>query len=280
MTTLTQLQLDQTDVDCGMSYVFALNNQHFFIIDGGYFTPSEDERLYQWLCARCEGTPIIDGWFFSHAHQDHIGAFIRMMENHHSDLNLKSLIFNFQPLELPDSSEGWEIKTNDLATIRKFHEVAAAYCRDVPVITPHAGDILEIGELKIHVLYTHKDLNEPASFNDYSTVIRVDCSGQRILFPGDLGEKGSAILLQNREELKSDIVQVAHHGFNGAAAEFYEAVDAATALWPTADYCIPELRNREANRFLLDRSNVREHIFSGYGTRELILPYTVAGGNP
>ena len=47
MTTLTQLQLNQTDINCGMSNIFLLDNRHFFIIDGGFFTPGEDEKLYK-----------------------------------------------------------------------------------------------------------------------------------------------------------------------------------------------------------------------------------------
>lgn len=273
MTTLTQLQLDQTDVDCGMSYIFTLDSKHFFIIDGGYFSPGEDERLYQWLCARCEGKPEIIGWFFSHAHQDHIGAFINMMEHHRQDLNIRKLIFNYQPLDLPETSEGWSIKSNDPATVRKFYETLDTYCQDIPVITPRTGDVLKFEDLEIHVLYTYEDLPGTSTFNDHSTVIRVDICGQRILFPGDVYEKGSAVLLRDPKQLKSDIVQVSHHGFNGATKAFYEAVDAGVALWPTPDYCIPMLRDRESNRYLLDESNVKEHIFSGYGTRELFLPY-------
>ena len=279
MTTLTQLQLNQTDINCGMSYIFLLDNRHFFIIDGGFFTPGEDEKLYEWLCAHCEGKPEIDGWFFSHPHQDHIGVLINMMKSHRRDLIIQKLIFNFQHMELPNTCEGWEIKSNDLATIRKFYDTLDEYCIDIPIITPHTGDLLEISELTIHVLYTHEDLNEPATINDQSTVIRTDICGQRILFPGDIGEKGSEILLHAREQLKSDIVQVAHHGFNGATTEFYEAVDAKVALWPTPDYCISDLRKRDPNCYLLDRSKVKEHIFSGYGTRDLILPYLSAEVN-
>ena len=40
------------------------------------------------------------------------------------------------------------------------------------------------------------------------------------------------------------------------------------------NYCVPTLRERESNRYLLEQSAIREHIISGYGTRELLLPYT------
>lgn len=278
MTTLVQFQLDQSEVNCGMSYVFLLNSGRFFIIDGGYFTQGEDERLYQWLCSHCSGKPEITGWFFSHAHQDHIGTFINMMEHHRKDLNIHQLIFNFQPLELPESSSGWDIISNDLATVRKFYEILDQYCGDIPILTPHTGDVYDYEELVVNVLYTHEDLTEKSTFNDYSTVIRVDTCGQKILFLGDVYNKGSAMLLRNEDHIKCDILQVSHHGFNGATTELYKAACASVALWPTADYCIPVLTKREENRYLLERSEIKEHIFSGYGTKELQLPYLCNSG--
>ena len=106
MTTLYQLQLDQRDVDCGMSYVVQLESGHFFLVDGGYFSPGEADRLYDFLRARCEGTPVVAGWYFSHAHQDHIGVFLDMMERRRESIRLCGLYFNFQPLDLPGTSEG------------------------------------------------------------------------------------------------------------------------------------------------------------------------------
>ena len=101
MTTLYQLKLDQSIVNCGMSYVYRLASGHFFLIDGGFFTPGEADRLYDFLRARCEGKPVIDCWFFSHAHQDHIGVFLDMMERHREDLVIKELMYAFQPMDLP-----------------------------------------------------------------------------------------------------------------------------------------------------------------------------------
>ena len=272
MTTLTQFQLDQSLVDCGMSYAFALADGRFFLVDGGYFTPGEDERLYRWMSEKCGGRPRVAGWFFSHAHQDHIGVFIRMMESHRQDIEIERLIYNFQPLPLPETSAGWDQKSNDLATVKKFYEVVKQTCADVPVTTPRKGDRLNIGELAVDVLYTHEDLPRESTFNDHSTVIRVTVHGQRILFLGDIYREGSAVLLQRPEALRCDLVQIAHHGFPGATADLYDACHAAIALWPTADYCIPRLREDAVNRHVLDHPEIKRHIFSGEGTVELPLP--------
>lgn len=75
------------------------------------------------------------------------------------------------------------------------------------------------------MLYTQENLYPvKASFNDYSAVISVSVQGQKILFLGDVGKSGSEYLIRNKKDkLKSDIVQMSHHGFNGADKDVYSA---------------------------------------------------------
>ena len=274
MTTFYQLKLDQSIVDCGMSYVFHLASNHFFLIDGGYFTPGEAEHLLDFLKQKCGGKPVIDGWFFSHAHQDHIGVFINMMEHHRDEIEVRELIYAFQPLDLPETSEGWDAKSNDLATVKKFYEVLDRYCRDIPVRIPHTGDCWNIDELYIEVLYTYKDMDGESTFNDHSTVLKVTCEDQSILFLGDVYLKGSSFLLANKAaQLKSTFIQVAHHGFKGATKEVYQAADAQIALWPVAAYRLDCILSTEPDRYLLYDSEVREHYFSCFGDVSFSLPY-------
>ena len=274
MTTLYQLELDQRNVDCGMSYVFQLDSGAFFLIDGGFFTEGEADRLYRFLRERSDGKPVIADWFFSHAHQDHIGVFLDMVLNHGDDVEIRGLTYNFQPLPLPETGEGWRIKSNDLATVRKFYEVTAERCADIPVRTPHTGDRWTLEALDIEVLYTHEDLRTESSFNDHSTVIRVTCEGQSILFLGDIWTEGSRIMLETvPEKLRCDLVQVAHHGFDGASEELYRAAGAKVALWPTAVYNLKPNENLPANRYLRTQSGIVEHLVSGRGTVALPLPY-------
>lgn len=273
MAVLYQMKLDQTIVNCGMSYVFQLKSGHFFLIDGGFFTPGEAERLYRFLCERSEGKPVIDGWFFSHAHQDHVGVFIDMMETHRNDLVVRKLIYNFQPLDLPATSHGWRVVSNDLATVKRFGEVIEEYCQGIEVCIPHTGDRWQQDELSIEVLYTHEDLDVPSTFNDHSTVLRIETSGWSMLFLGDLSQQGSRILLSScPEKLPCDIVQVAHHGFSGAIKELYQAVNARLALWPVAREELEANRHREANDFLLNHSAIGRHLAGGDGTIMLSFP--------
>lgn len=127
----------------------------------------------------------------------------------------------------------------------------------------------------MEVLATHEDLypSDFRNFNDSSTVIRVIVNGKSVLFLGDTGDELSDFLVNAYgEKLKSDVVQVAHHGFNGAKKEVYALINAETALWPTPDYCFAENLHRDSNKYLFNESKtVKEHIISGYGTKSIIL---------
>jgi len=276
-TTLYQLELDYRNIDCGMSYVFHLRDGRFFIIDGGYFTQGEEDRLYDFLKERCDGgMPVVAGWFFSHAHQDHVGCFINFLWKYRSRVTIEKLIYNFQPVDFSNIHGDW--KSSDPATVKEFYRTVDETCGGIPVITPHTGDVFQIGEITVEVLYTQEDLYpKKAAFNDYSTVIMTQVCGQRILWLGDIYKQGSRILLRKKKgSLACDIVQVAHHGFGGATRALYAKTRARVALWPTAEYCMEKItcaRNNKANAFLLN--NVQEHLVSGHGTVMLPLPYQI-----
>lgn len=281
MTKLTQLALDQQNIDCGMSYVFQLNDGSFFLIDGGYFTPGEEDRLYAYLNERSGGKIHIAGWFFSHAHQDHVGAFINFIRKYAKNVVIDQLLYNFQPMDFSDLPEEMDWRENDPATFREFYRAIDAYCPEARRVILHTGDQVRFGELTIDVLYTHEDLDIDVSkvrFNDCSTVIRATVNQQRILFLGDVFVEGERILLRNPEALASDIVQVSHHGFSGPTAELYKKTGAKVALWPSADYVYEKIvskKEREANEYLLNDAGINEHLVSGYGTVELTLPYFI-----
>ena len=68
-------------------------------------------------------------------------------------------------------------------------------------------------------------------------VFTIDTGETKLLILGDIGEKSSEKLLKNqKKKLKSDIVQMSHHGQQGATKELYEAVNPKICLWPTPEW--------------------------------------------
>lgn len=68
-------------------------------------------------------------------------------------------------------------------------------------------------------------------------VISFNTGKNRILFLGDTGIESSKKLLRTqKEKLKSDIVQMAHHGQNGATKELYQAINPKICLYPAQEW--------------------------------------------
>lgn len=271
--TLYQLELRQSVVNCGMSYIFQLADGSFFLIDGGYFTRGEADELLAFLKARGGEKPVIRGWLFTHAHQDHIGCFMDFVLRHLDEVKIEGLYYNFQPIDLNKAKGNPRKKSNDIATVREFYEVLKTRCGHIPVTKLNTGDRFRFGELELEVLYTADDiLPLETSFNDYSCVTKVTVGGQSILFLGDVQTEGSAWMLKHQEEkLPSDFVQVAHHGFNGATEELYRAIGATVALFPCPDFEFEKNKTGSVNRCVLELA--KEYYVSGYGTDEFAFPY-------
>ena len=86
-------------------------------------------------------------------------------------------------------------------------------------------------------------MNEPFactenSFNNSSVAYRVEMGGKRILFLGDMGWQAGEDFLANhtQEELKSDVLQMAHHGQRGVEEDLYQEISPEVCLWPTPDW--------------------------------------------
>lgn len=279
---LYQIDLDNRRINCGMSYVYHLADGRFFIIDGGYFTYGERERLYTLLRSLCpEGKLPIAGWFFSHAHQDHFGCFIEFILKYRHEIEIDALYYTFPSLSLEEASR-W--KQSDNATMREFDYTVSMILPDVKHIHPHTGETFSLSTLSFEVLFTHEDIypESVGAFNNTSTILRITCEGQSILFLGDL-QTTSCRKLEAMwgDFLKSDIIQVAHHGFNGSTVETYSLATPTVALWPSCQEGYNGNLTREVNAFIRSMPCVKEHLIAGFaGTRKLSLPYVPNTSEP
>ncbi len=79
------------------------------------------------------------------------------------------------------------------------------------------------------------------SFNESSTIIKFTCEKTTFIMLADCYQQVQNILLNNFSGavLKSDIVQVSHHGFNNVG-RLYKHIDAENALVPQSRYKLVE----------------------------------------
>ena len=270
MIRFYQMETDFRSVNCGLCDVFILEDGSFIIEDGGHFTDGQAEALHDFLAARSEGRIRVAAWLFSHAHADHIGAFIDYIRKFR-DTEIETLIYRFQPMDFSHVSADW--KSNDeYAPLREFYVAVGECLPDVKIIRPVRGETYRFGSVSFEVLYTYLDAEEKITdFNDHSIVYRADCGGTRILLLGDAAALASRVLLKTPEKLACDMVQVAHHGSFGMSKEVYTLTGARVALWPAARYEMEKNETLSANRYLLYESGMK-HILSNDGTAAFCLP--------
>lgn len=200
------------------------------VIDGGF--ESEAETLYRKL--RMLGGQVT-GWFFTHPHSDHVGAFCRLMESYGSDIHVEAIYCNFLPEEVLCKYEPREAE-NTRKYFAWLDRLAHRYA--ITVKKMRAGDVYSFGEGKLHVLREPDPAITENCINNSSVVFRLDVHGSRVLFLGDLGSEGGAQLLEcvSGEELKADFVQMAHHGQHGVERPVYEAIQPRCCLWCTPSW--------------------------------------------
>ncbi|MEX2275129.1 MAG: ComEC/Rec2 family competence protein [Actinomycetota bacterium] len=101
----------------------------------------------------------------------------------------------------------------------------------VPIRHPRAGAAYVVGDMRIDVLSpvacfsgTESDLNNDA------LVLRVAWRGRVVLFATEPEEPAQEAMLEAGVDLRADVLKVPHHGAATSVPEFFQAVDAATAI--------------------------------------------------
>lgn len=217
----------------GEGYILRLNDGRFIVFDGGY---SGSDRVYETLRQLESGDITIAAWFISHPHNDHYMAFIDFLKNHGSDkkVTLQRVIHNFADASYYDitGSAGIEKNSVDVNTV---YNTIEQYAPDLPVIKAHTGQIINFGSVKIEILYTVEDLVPKAlpNVNDSSMPIRVTMHDQTIMLLADTCYNSGPIMVKLwGDYLKSDIMQVAHHGMWPSVKELYDAIQGKVLLFP------------------------------------------------
>lgn len=208
-----------------MGYLIKTNNGKLIIIDGG--TIEDTDNLIKNIN---KNGGKVDYWFITHAHDDHAGAFTQIANNEQIEiLNIYASLNEYEWYEKNEPNRA-EFSKLLIDTLNK-DEIKDR------VKTPELNEKIVIDGIKVEVLgIRNPEILENAG-NEQSMVLKFDTGNTTLLILGDAGEKSSEKLLINqKDKLKSDIVQMAHHGQSGATKQLYEEVNPKICLWPTPDW--------------------------------------------
>ena len=249
-------EIYQLTSDAGIlmqAHVVKTPNQKIVVIDGGNETYLDKPYLPSAIRAILglnEGDYFeVEAWFLSHGHCDHYGELSMMLRNYDETSNYKinNIYFDFPDFVNTDfdvedySVDRLETLKNALNNYAKVNGIDCGesyydylngkYINEKTVAN---GLVFTIDGVCFDILQTRSD--EDDQINGNSMVIRTyiaNADSKTCLFLNDTSIVSGARLLKTYgNALKSDIVQMAHHGQAGADKDVYDTIAAQVRLWP------------------------------------------------
>lgn len=225
MNRLEIIQLKANGSSQMMGYLLTTENGKTIVIDGG--TSDDTDNLIKHIK---EKTGKVDAWFITHPHRDHATSLINIIQN--TDIPIDAIYVSLHDADWYKQYE--EARSNEAISLiealqnerikDKVHEVSL-------------NEKIQIDNVKAEILGIKNPEITTRAINNSSMVIKMKTETKSVLFLGDTGaESGEKLLKTQKEKLKADIVQVAHHGQNGVTKEVYEAIDPQICLWPTPEW--------------------------------------------
>ncbi len=220
--TFTLWQLPSQINTIGNSYVIRTDNNKIIVIDGG--VKEEENYLRGFLAALGN---VVDCWFVTHPHDDHMGALTEILENP------KGVIIG----EICQSSFSDNLMDSEPASKEaavKYYEAVKNSGIKSTEVTP--GMVFTFGHTTFKILgIKNEELSGTNPYNNSSVVMKVSDPIKSVLFLADTGKESGNKLLSGpfKDELDCDYIQMAHHGQQGVSMDFYRTVKFRACLWPT-----------------------------------------------
>ena len=211
------------DFTGGQFNILRLEDGSMIVIDGGHWRESNATLVYDMLRKNAPDPEhiVIAAWIFTHAHADHVCAFIEFGPRYGDKVTVERFLYNLPAVGTP------QIKPT-VDTMKEY------FPRAQRLIT-HTGQTYRVRNAKIQILVSF-DLIQPIDlswFNETSIAFSIEAEGKRMMFLTDIGPKENNLMygMYSAETLKSDFIQVAHHGWNGGSYKLNERIAADYVLF-------------------------------------------------
>jgi competence protein ComEC len=209
------------DVGQGDSALIKTHLGHYILIDGGEGSNILEKMGQEIPFYRKD----IDLVVLTHAHADHLGGLIKVLEKY----QVSNILWNGVAGESSLSSK-WLREISDRENI-----------------IAQSGQRIKAGDFLIDVLYPFSPLkeNDFKDLNLTSVVLRASYKGKSFLFTGDIYQETEKKLIEKEEfcsdkrqevkcqgmELESNVLKVAHHGSKTSTSkDFLEKVNPEIAV--------------------------------------------------
>ena len=276
--TVMSLMYSPTELQfaSGMSYIIRLEDGSFVIYDGGY--ENDADRLFSYLKHHTpyeNGRIVVSAWIFTHSHKDHYSCFKKFSETYCEFVGVKNFVLNTPPMDetviIPER--------HDTFLSDEFPNLAKKY-HNANIIRAHTGYKLKLFGAEIEVLQTFEDIlpRKMEWLNEGSLVTRMNIAGQTIMFPADCEFSGCSALEKYQDYLKSDFMQIIHHGYSGGTVQLMDYIDPKYVMWPTSfeSYTrriMSTWSKKQANNYLMIKKNVEYSFVADGACKILSLPF-------
>lgn len=250
----------------GMSYAVRLSDGSFIAVDGGFADGAS--KLYDTLCTLNGSSENIHirAWILTHSHKDHYEAFSEFSEKYADKITLDFVMYS--PVKNVPNYDEYLTDTlkNDIS---RFN--GAKLCGI------HTGMSFSFGELTLEILVSPEQLYKekaPEDFNETSTVFRIVCQNGSMIFLADSGISAANWMIETYgDALKSDMVQISHHGCETTPSELYDKIEAAVCFWPCNETLFNTSRGEFVKQHVINAEYSKEHLLHSYGTVTRLLSY-------
>lgn len=280
--SVSQLYLE----DFGMSYAVRLSDGRYIVIDGGREFERDADRLYELITLDCVfEKPVIAAWILTHPHEDHFHCFLTLWEKYKENIVIEKVLYNFpahDDLEhypaMTRQDFRFDHDTTVFTTIVRMEEYIKQ--SGAEVFTPHTGQKYTISDANIEILACMDDtIHKTDYINAISLVMKMELGGQVIFWGGDAGFSLARIPDRYKDYLKSDFLQVPHHGFQMGDPDSeiagYKYIKPSVCFLPASEYnaYCALCTHMKGARFIMEDLEIDELITGDY-TRTVNLPYT------
>ncbi len=199
---------------CG--YVIRTRNNKLIIVDGG--NPIDADLVYFYI--EKYGNSKVDYWFITHPHIDHVGALIDLL-NSDKEFEIENLCYNVLSLEYYEEHDkrGFEVET-------AFYNILDNEKIKNKIICQR-DQVIDIDNVRCDIIrVANPNIETTEGGNESSMVFKFTATdvNKNMIFLGDIYKYSSEELMERPELLKSNCVQMAHHGQNGAPKDVYNAI--------------------------------------------------------
>ncbi len=283
----------------GLCLIYRLSDGSFVIVDGGHSDDAtvsatdiinalrEQSKDY----AASDKDIRIAAWIVTHPHSDHYGTFVKAY-GMFSSIKIERIFGNFWPEGTFESQKSAKdsFAVGQYTTYTQTYGIAKNIGADY--VVPHVGQVWYFGDTAFEFLYTIESFlpRTTPTFNTSSLIFRTvttDASGKEytVMVAGDATGYTMQIIAETfGAELKSDVVQLAHHGSitsgnNSGTQKAYELMSPSVLFWPVGAKHYETVKTYTYNHVLLEgrNPNFAELYIAGWqgNSVTLPLPYTL-----